>query len=237
MIVRDDGASLLLITQPEHAALSERIMSTWQADGLPHRRTRDTILLATREHDNGWREVDVKPSVNSITGRPHDFINVPDRAKRGIWPRGVARLEANPPQAAALIAQHALTVLERHRTHAWCEFFATIETARDRLLSGCTYSNRFEAFTADYRFVFLGDLLSLIFCCGWQKTFAAEGYEVVMDGRSLTVHPDPFEGQNVQLAVRAHRVPNRHYQSDEDLATELNRSAPEEVLTGVAIGR
>ena len=65
MIVRDDGASLLLIiiiitqpehaiiiTQPEHAALSGRIMTAWQADGLPQRPTRATIPLATRERDN-----------------------------------------------------------------------------------------------------------------------------------------------------------------------------------------
>ena len=236
MIVRDDGTSLLLITQPEHAALSGRIMTAWQADGLPHRPTRATILLATREHDNGWREIDATPSVNPTTGRPHDFLNAPGRVKRGIWPRGVARLEPDDPQAAALVAHHALRVLERHGSTAWRTFFAGMEAERDRLLAGSAYGDRLDALADDYRLVFLGDLLSLIFCCGWRKTFTREGYGVVLEGRSLAVHPDPFAGQTVRLEARARRVPDRRYHSDADLATELDR-APVALLAGVATGR
>ena len=51
MIVRDDGRELLLITQPDHAALSGELISAWQADDFTAWATRSTVLLATDEHD------------------------------------------------------------------------------------------------------------------------------------------------------------------------------------------
>ena len=61
VIVRPDGNDLLLVTQPAHAELSGRIMAAWRRDDLPASPTRATVLLATREHDNGWLEVDNRP--------------------------------------------------------------------------------------------------------------------------------------------------------------------------------
>ena len=59
MIVRTGPDHLLLITQPDHAALSAAIMGRWRRDGLPAHPRREWLLLATREHDAGWAEVDV----------------------------------------------------------------------------------------------------------------------------------------------------------------------------------
>ena len=199
MIVRNNGPELLLITQPDHAALSGELISAWQANGFEAWATRSTVLLATSEHDNGWREVDTHPTVNLTTGRPHDFINAPSDIKRGIWLRGVARLASDNAGAAALVAQHALTVLERRDTPPWHTFFTGMETEQRRLLAISVYDGDRNALRHDYRLVFLGDLLSLIFCCGWQRTFEHEGYSAVLSGDVLTIRPDPFAGMEVPL--------------------------------------
>ena len=235
MIVRPDGDSLLLITQPEHAALSGRIMAAWRNDGLPARSSRETVLLATREHDNGWREVDRLPTVDARTGRPHHFMTAPDATKQGIWPRGVRRLEPDDPAAATLVAQHALTVLERQPSPDWLAFFAEMEAERDRLLRTGAYDNRLDALLADYRFVFLGDFLSLVFCCGWRGPRRRDDYGVTLDGDTLAVRPDPFAGRAVEVTAAARRVPARSYASDDDLRTAL-AAAPRVTVRGRAVG-
>ena len=235
MIVRPDGDNLLLITQPEHAALSGRIMAVWRSDGLPALASRETVLLATREHDNGWREVDRRPTVDTRTGHPHHFMSAPAATKRGIWPRGVRRLEPDNPAAAALVAQHALTVLDRVPTTDWRAFFAGMEAERDRILATGVYGNDVNALLADYRFVLLGDVLSLIFCCGWRESFERASYRMALEGETLVVRPDPFEGRSIEMTAVARRVPARAYDSDDDFRDAL-AAAPRVKVRGLAAG-
>src|SRR3712207_6208701 len=110
MIVREQADRLLLITQPDHAHLSRRVMERCVV--LRDRPRRTSILLAIGEHDNGWAEPDAAPQVDPATGSVHDFVTAPLAVRHSVWPRGVARL-ANDPWAAALVAQHAITVYDR----------------------------------------------------------------------------------------------------------------------------
>src|SRR5215213_8305992 len=95
MIVRRDPTHLLLITQPDHAALAAAVMDAWRHP-LPDAPVRDVVLLATREHDNGWYEEDAAPLVDETTGRILDFMTAPDSVRQGIWPRAVERLGSTP---------------------------------------------------------------------------------------------------------------------------------------------
>ncbi len=79
MIVRDDGSSFLLITQPDHARLARDIVAAFRTEPALDTPSRDTILFATLEHDNGWIEVDAEPTIDPATGRPCDFIAGPAR--------------------------------------------------------------------------------------------------------------------------------------------------------------
>ena len=234
VIVRPDGDDLLLVTQPEHAALSGRIMATWRRDGLPSSPTRETVLLATREHDNGWLEVDEQPELDP-DGHPQHFFSAPDATKQGIWPRGVRRLEAIDPAAAALVAQHALALLEVHPLPGWERFRTEMTAERDRILLAGAYGNDLDALRSDYRFVFLGDLISLVFCCGWSETFRYAGYPVTRDGTTVNVRPDPFAGEAIELAAPARRLPARPYAVRRDLQ-EAYDSTPRTVVRGTARG-
>lgn len=235
MIVKREGDSLLLVTQPEHAKLSGRIMTAWKCDDLPAHPRRETVLLATRQHDIGWQPVDRRPAIDTKTGQPHHFMTAPDATKRGIWPRGVARLESRDPSAAALIAQHALTVLDRQPSKEWQRFFSAMETERDRIVATSAFSGNLDELLRDYRFVLLGDLLSLVFCCGWRKTFHRIGYDIRLRADRLVVRPDPFEGLDIELAVETRRIPMRRYTSDDDLHRAL-AAAPPIVIRGHASG-
>ena len=234
MIIRPGGSSLLLITQPDHAALAVRIMRRWQEDGLAHSPRRDVILYAIEHHDDGWLDVDRAPLVDATTGALVDFITAPETIRRAIWPHGVARL-ADTPYAAALVAQHALHIYRRYRDNAaWHSFFHEMETLRAQHLRAAAPAT-LEALLHDYRWVRTGDLLSLAFCNGWTDVQTDERRSAQLIDDRLVLTPDPFAGERVPLAVAGREMPAAPFASEADARAAYAR-APAASLTGVAAG-
>ncbi len=216
MIIRQQGDSLLFITQADHAQLAAAVMAHWHEDGFPTHPRRDAILRAIAQHDNGWIEEDAGTHVDE-DGNPLDFVSVPARVKHGLWPRGVDRVGRDDPYAAALVAQHALTVHGQQRGDPlWNGFFEAMDARRDALLDRAGGEAR-ATIEADYRFVQAGDQLSLIFCNGWRTPFPRRGGRMIFDGRRLELSPDPFAGARVPMRVEARRVPGRTYGSAAEL--------------------
>lgn len=234
MIIQHRGGSLLLITQPDHAALAGRIMRRWTRGAFDAHPRRASILLAIDEHDNGWKEVDAAPIVDGATGRMLDFVNVPAPVRRAIWPRGVERL-AGDPWAAALVANHAVHVYRHYREEPdWQPFFAELESARARHLQRAT-SLTLDDLLADYFFVRMGDLLSLTFCNAWEQAPDELGYTIRCDARGLTVTPDPFGGEAILMDAPARELPDRAFASA-NAAARAFHAAPVRSLTGTARG-
>ena len=235
MIVRDDHDTFLLITQPDHAQLAETIVAALSTEAPLNGTARRAILLATREHDNGWIEVDALPTVDPATGRPCDFMSGPATVKHELWLRGIARAAKADGLAGALVAEHALTVYGYRRDDAaWTSFFSTIESMRDALVERTGFTDR-EMFGAYYRCVRLGDSFSLQFCNGWTAPATTLGYEAVMDGTTLRIAPDPFDGATVTLRVVGRRIPARRYRDDAQVRTAIAAATPE-IVTGTACG-
>ena len=156
---------------------------------LADRPRRDRILHAIAEHDNGWAEEDAgwaeedaAPTVDPRTGCVVDFVSAPLRVRHGVWPRAIERLSADP-WAAALVAQHAVTVYDRFDPiGSWTSFFTTMEAARDDMLRASGLP--FDDLAADYQFVRLGDLISLTFCVGWTDPQHFGDWTVELVGRA-----------------------------------------------------
>jgi len=218
MIVRPLGDSLLLITQPDHAHLAGKVMA--RATALAQHPRRDAILLAIREHDNGWAEPDAEPIIGS-SGDVADFIAAPVAVRQGVWPRAVQHL-ASESWAAALVAQHAVTVYDRFRSDdAWTQFFTDMTALRDKLLGRGALG--LDDLVADYAFVRLGDLISLTFCTGWTTAQHYAEWTVRRDEATVLVTPDPFGGEAVSLDIAGTEIPRRTYESDRDLREEIGR--------------
>lgn len=248
MIVRPDAASLTLVTQPDHAALAAEVMAMWLGEGFAGRSTREAALFATAQHDIGWREEDETPSLDPATGGPHDFMTLPDRRRQAIWPRGVSRLSRRSTYAAALVAQHALTVCRHYRIEPlWEQFFATMERERDRRYTAEPLEAEGRvgsldpggadrlSFLQDDAVVRLGDLLSLSFCNRWDEPTEQDGYTIRTEGDRVLVAPDPFGGRSVPFSVPARRIPARRHASDAELRDAVTRAEPC-LLTGTAVG-
>lgn len=218
MIVRVLTDKLVLIAQPDHAHAAGEIME--YCVPLAARPRREEILHAIAEHDNGWAEVDAAPLVDAATGTVLDFVNAPLSVRHAVWPRGVARL-ADDPWAAALVAQHAITVYDRFRKDPeWDAFFAEMEAARDAMLgeSGLTI----DELRVDYAFVRLADLISLTFCTGWKEEQRFGDWTVNLSETRVVVSPDPFGGATIPFDIEAREIPNRPYASDAELREAFN---------------
>jgi Protein of unknown function (DUF3891) len=230
MIVRASGQSIVLITQPDHAALARRIME--HCTPLLAAPRRASILLAIGEHDNGWQEPDSEPTVDD-EGRVIDFIRASNHLKQSVWPRAVARL-ADDPFAAALVAQHAVTVYDRFRAdRGWQSFFPQVEALRD------WHTERARATAADvlreYAYVRVGDLISLTFCNGWTdaQTYGDWTVRLATDDR-VTVTPWRFDRDEFAIAVPGRRLRASPFRSTAEFLEAL-RHSPEGTLTGAVV--
>jgi hypothetical protein len=221
VIVRIVPGGLQLITQPDHAHLARAIME--HCVPLAARPRRDVILHAIAEHDNGWAEEDAAPTINPETGNVADFVTAPASVRHAVWPRAVARL-ADTPWAAALIAQHALTVYDRFRPDAeWSPFFTGMEAARDDMLRGSGLA--LDQLVDDYAFVRLADLISLTFCTGWIDEQRFSTWRVQLSGTRVVVTPDIFGGAMIPVAIEAREIHSRSFRSDAELRDALSEAA------------
>jgi hypothetical protein len=225
IVVPVGGGRLRLVTQPDHASLAADVLGLWRADGLPEHPRRSVLLAATRAHDNGWQEADAAPRLDAA-GRPADFRRFPDEERREIWRRGVERLAASAPYVGALLAEHALAI---HRDRAgepeWAEFAAALGGRRAELAraAGVTAAE----LAADYRFLYLADVVSLVLCGTWDA-FAACGVRGRLRGPALEVDPFPLAGAT-GFRVPCRHVPDRPYSGEADLAAELGPARWEEL--------
>lgn len=222
MIVRRLRDRLHLITQPDHAHLAGTIMESCVA--LKAEPRRDAILRAVYAHDNGWLEEDQSPRVHSETGDVIDFVSAPLSVRHAVWPRAIMRL-GKDAWTAALIAQHAITVYDRFRTNReWSSFFAGMEAERDARLEISGLS--LEDLIADYRYVRLGDLISLTFCTGWTDEQRFGVHTVRLSGNRVVASPDLFGGATIPIAINAKEVRPQHFESDATLGAAFQAANP-----------
>ncbi len=235
MIVRAFENDLLLITQPDHAALAAQIIAFWRRDGFPGSPQRESVLLATRDHDNGWEAEDRTPTIEPATGKILDFVEISPEVKRRVWPHSIDRLE-HDPYAGALVAEHAITVYERYRPEpSWREWFAQIEAAGASALARAAPLARDDV-RRDYPFVRLGDLASLTFCNRWIGHQRFGDYQMRLEADTqLVIDPDPFDGAAVAMMIAGRRLPARPFTSADE-ASAAYAAAPSVTLHGTAVG-
>jgi hypothetical protein len=227
VIVRPAGDRLHLITQPDHAHLARTIMA--RCAPLAGRPRRSAILHAIGEHDNGWTEEDAAPVADPATGALMDFVSAPLAVRHRVWPRAVSRL-ASDPWAAALVAQHAITVYDRYRSDsAWDRFFSEMEALRAAMLrrSGLPIEDLAE----DYVFVRLGDLISLTFCTGWSEEQRFGEWRVHASADAVVVTPDAFAGSAISMEIAAREIRNMPFASNAALQAAVG-AAPVTTLRG-----
>ncbi len=115
MIIREQGDQLLLIRQMDHAFLAGFLAKEWGNDEFPRPEPFESFCLAVGEHDNGWAEWELQPTLDEKSRMPYSFMSVPTDEHIGLYQRGIERLVKVDHYAALLVSMHCVGLYDRAR--------------------------------------------------------------------------------------------------------------------------
>jgi hypothetical protein len=108
VLTRPDG---LVIGQPAHAWVSGQLARAWGNADFPAPAPREPVCLAAEQHDVGWADADLAPSLGP-DGRPRSFLEQPRPAHVAIWHGAARRMLAQSRYAALLVSLHGTSLYE-----------------------------------------------------------------------------------------------------------------------------
>ena len=106
MLVTRRHRELWLITHPEHGRVAGALCAQWGNDRFQKPAQHEALLLAATHHDDGWYELDGRPSFNAEEARPAHFLELPLEVTVGPYGRGVDSVYARDRHAGALVSMH-----------------------------------------------------------------------------------------------------------------------------------
>src|SRR5262249_31399031 len=109
------GEHLLAIRQTDHAFLAAFFAREWGNERFTKPQPNVSFCLATAEHDNGWADWELQPTLDPKTHLPFSFMSIPTEAHIAIYQRGIERLVKADHYAALLAALHAAELYDRAR--------------------------------------------------------------------------------------------------------------------------
>lgn len=115
MIIREQGDQLLLIRQTDHAFLAGFLAKEWGNDEFPRPEPFESFCLAVGEHDNGWSEWELQPTLDEKSRLPYSFMSVPTDEHIALYQRGIERLVKVDHYAALLVSMHCVGLYDRAR--------------------------------------------------------------------------------------------------------------------------
>jgi Protein of unknown function (DUF3891) len=115
MIVQEQGDELILIRQTDHAVLSGFFAREWGNDLFQRPEPFESLQLAAREHDNGWREWELQPQIDPKTRLPYSFMSIATDAHIDLYQKGIERVVKSDRYAGLLVSMHAAGLYDRAR--------------------------------------------------------------------------------------------------------------------------
>lgn len=250
MLVRDAGEDVLVIGQASHAWLSGQLARAWGNQRFPAPSPREEVCLAALQHDVGWAQVDLHPTLDARTGRPHSFLDLPQiSAHIELWSAAPSKLLTQSTYAALLVSMHGTALYARRDLNQLSQGDA--ELVREYLSAEYGRQAELKAqlrpderqLARNQRLIWTWDSLSLAVCLPWDphtatRVPAAEG-EVDLEMHStapdrFALHPWPFTRPEVRVHCEARRLRER-CAGERELIVALAR-APLERLTFTLVG-
>ncbi|WP_342555026.1 DUF3891 family protein [Paenibacillus sp. FSL R7-0652] len=102
MIVYEREHDFVLTAQHEHGLAAGEMAAHWKTEWLPHGPHRDELVLAAKEHDRGWIELDAAPLWNDYNQIPYSFRDFPLRPRFVFYRKGIEEVRQQSPYAGLL---------------------------------------------------------------------------------------------------------------------------------------
>ncbi len=204
MLIRRAEDGLLVIGQASHAWLSGQLARAWGNERFPAPTPREEVCLAALQHDIGWTEWDLHPTLDAERGQPHSFQQLPELATHiELWRNAPDRLLTQSTYAALLVSMHGTALYARRDLSALTAGDA--ELVRGYLSSERARQAELKALLAvavderelarNQRLIWTWDSLSLAVCLPWDPHTATRvpAVDGEVDIRMRSTGPQRFE--------------------------------------------
>ena len=116
MVCPYDDSRVLLILQTDHSRIAGLLAAHWGNDQFAKLQPYGPMVLEAQEHDSGWWDWEIKPSVNE-QGYPSDYIGSIKHLGQGVWldlyRRAIERIAARDLYAAYFVSMHGEALLTK----------------------------------------------------------------------------------------------------------------------------
>ncbi len=228
----------VLIMQPDHARLAGRCAEAWGAPAFTRLEPHAELIAAIDRHDDGWAAWEQELQVESDSGRPRQFVEMPVEQSLEIWTRSIESAASVGYLAGYVVSGHFSALLERFSARwqgsAKDELLARGFLDRQAALREVWLSRwlaqkpgmHTEALAGQaLEYLQFFDVLSLWLCCGERS--APESFQPP-DGPAITmtpltrreykVSPWPFLATHLELEIPGREVPAAHFRNNQELA-------------------
>ena len=109
MVCPYNESQVLLVLQIDHSRIAGLLAAHWGNDQFAKLKPYASMVLAAQEHDSGWWDWEIKPTVNE-QGYPTDYIGSIKHLGQGVWldfyRQGIERLAARDLYAGYNVSMH-----------------------------------------------------------------------------------------------------------------------------------
>jgi hypothetical protein len=245
MIVRREEGVWHLISQVDHAHHAAGLSDAWKQGPFGGEDITPSLRYATAEHDLGWTDPDLEPSVDPQTGAPSNFIAIDEARHTSFYSQAVRTIANADPTAAYLVSLHASGLYSRR--YAWTglkpvDWYSIGEHGRALLESEREFRTQlisripsaeteFESTWRSYMLLETFDCLSLLTCFGFDCArfgpvpTASGQWEMLTVRRAgpwiVALDPFPFAAPELVVEVPCRRFDQERFAGADELRDAL----------------
>jgi hypothetical protein len=235
MLHREDEGGLIVIGQPAHAWVSGQLARAWGNPRFGSFEPWEEVCLAAEQHDVGMARWDAQSDLNSATGLPYSFTELPRRTHVALWASAATAVLPQSRYAALLVSLHGTALYEAYEPtgtspdddRAVAEYLRRERAVQETLLDSLRADRRYApyaeatAVARNQRLVARFDGMSLALCRGLRFEHAHEGVPTADGETTITatpvegepdtslIDPWPFRDASISLVYEGRRLTGR----------------------------
>ena len=230
MVLRElGGDAVLCIGQPAHAWVSGQLARGWGNGVFPAPWPRDEVVLAATQHDVGMARWDAEPELDSRTGWPRSFLDMPLETHLELWSWAPWLALSQSRWAGLLVSMHGSFLYARRAQEPGVREFLDAQAALQRELIASLGIAEAQA-ARSRELLAAWDWFSLVLCMDRLPETVEAGRAIVVSaaGDHIAVAPWPFAPDQIEVAVEGRRLEGRF--EDEAAMRAALHAAPWETL-------
>lgn len=169
MFVADGPAGFRLVTQPDHADLSGQLARHWGNETFEKPEPYVSMIIASENHDYGWKQYDLTPRIHDDEARPVGFRELASDEWTDFYGSGVEATADIDLYAGLMVSLHASGLRRQgyglrsgipdlHTDPDYASFVEEQEQFQDRIMEQLQDTDRFAPYATATEQEFLSEI-------------------------------------------------------------------------------